>query len=36
MAILVDTSTEVAHALRPYHVFGRSAQRADSPLRLDG
>jgi len=32
MAILVDTSTGVAHALRPYHVFGRSAQHADSPL----
>jgi hypothetical protein len=32
MAILIDTSTESTHALKPYHVFGRSSQHADSLL----
>lgn len=32
MAILVDTSTASTHALKPYHVFGRSPQHADCLL----
>ncbi|MFT3856682.1 MAG: FHA domain-containing protein [Aquabacterium sp.] len=34
MAILLDTSTGTKHALKPYHVFGRSAQHADCVLPL--
>lgn len=32
MAILLDTSTGVQHALKPYHVFGRSTRHADCVL----
>lgn len=32
MAILLDTSTGTKHALKPYHVFGRSRRHADCVL----
>ena len=32
MAILLDTSTGRKHALKPYHVFGRSTRHADCVL----
>lgn len=32
MAILLDTSTGMKHALKPYHVFGRSRRHADCVL----
>lgn len=32
MAVLLETSTGLKYALKPYHVFGRSAQHADCML----